>query len=93
MPSICSIRFTMFFRLNFPTHQRIGEGAQNSVRIVNNHVGTPKTFARRNPVPLAKEVVTALEEWRGRTAYAAESNWVFASECMKGESPVWRDPF
>lgn len=57
---------------------------------MNNHVGDPKTFARRKPVPLA-EVVTALEEWRRRTAYAAESNWVFASECKKGESPVWPD--
>jgi integrase len=59
--------------------------------IVNNHVGNPKTFAHRKPVPVAKEVVTALEKWRGRTAYAAESNWVFASECKDDESPVWPD--
>lgn len=59
--------------------------------IVNNHVGKPKTTARRKPVPLAREVVTALEEWRGRTAYAAESDWLFASENKKGESPVWPD--
>jgi integrase len=59
--------------------------------IVNNHVGNPKTFAHRKPVPLAKEVVTALEKWRNRTAYAAESNWVFASECKDDKSPVWPD--
>ena len=59
--------------------------------IVNNHVGNPKTFARRKPVPLAKEVVSALKEWRRKTAYAAESDWVFASEYQNGESPVWPD--
>jgi integrase len=59
--------------------------------IVYNHVGNPKTFARRKPVPLAKELVSAPEEWRGRTAYAAETDWVFASEYQKGESPVWPD--
>jgi integrase len=59
--------------------------------IVDNHVGNPKTFARRKPVPLAKEVVVALGEWRGRTAYAAESNWLFAGERKDGESSVWPD--
>jgi integrase len=59
--------------------------------VVNNHVGKPKTLARRKPVPLAPELVTALEGWRGKTAYCADSDWVFASELKKGNEPVWPD--
>ncbi len=34
--------------------------------MVNNHVGNPKTLARRKPVPLAPELITILEECRRR---------------------------
>jgi integrase len=59
--------------------------------VVNNHVGNTKTLARQKPVPLAPELVTALEYWRGRTAYCADSDWVFASELKNGSQPVWLD--
>jgi integrase len=59
--------------------------------VVNNHVGNTKTLARQKPVPLAPALVTALEYWRGRTAYCADSDWVFASELKSGSQPVWLD--
>jgi len=59
--------------------------------IVNNHVGNPKTLARRKPLPLAEEVVNALNEWRSTTQYSADSDWVFASPTKEGTSPYWPD--
>ena len=59
--------------------------------VVNNHVGKPKTTARRKPVPLAKEVINALQEWPALTPFKADSDWVFASEYQNSESPVWPD--
>lgn len=59
--------------------------------IVNNHVGNPKTQARRKPVPLAPELIRVLQEWRGQTPYAADSDWVFASSYNDGELPYWPD--
>ena len=59
--------------------------------VVNNHVGKPKTLARGKPVPLAPELVTVLRNWRQKTAYCAESDWVFASEFKNGTQPVWAD--
>jgi integrase len=47
--------------------------------VVNNHIGNPKTQARRKPVPLAPELIRVLQEWRRQTPYAAETDWVFAS--------------
>jgi integrase len=59
--------------------------------VVNNHIGNTKTLARQKPVPLASEIVAVLNRWRGKTAYSADSDWVFASEYMKGTQPLWPD--
>lgn len=59
--------------------------------VVNNHVGNTKTLARRKPVPLAKEVIAALEEWRKTTPYRADTDWVFASGKKKGKVPYSAD--
>jgi integrase len=59
--------------------------------VVNNHVGNTKTLARQKPVPLAPELVTVLTQWRSKTAYPADSDWVFASEFMDGTQPLWPD--
>jgi len=59
--------------------------------IVNNHVGNPKTQARRRPVPLALELIRVLQEWRGQTPYATDSDWVFASSYNGGRLPYWPD--
>jgi len=57
------------------------EGATLTIRrgMVNNHVGNPKTQARRKPVPLAPELIRILKEWRLLSPYASDSDWVFAS--------------
>jgi integrase len=59
--------------------------------IVHNHVGKTKTQARRKPVPLAPELVRVLEEWRVKTPYCADSDWLFASEFKDGAEPYWPD--
>jgi len=59
--------------------------------VVNNHVGNPKTQARRKPVPLAPELIRILQEWRRQTPYAADSDWVFASSYNGGALPYWPD--
>lgn len=63
------------------------EGATLTIRrgMVNNHVGNPKTQARRKPVPLAPELMRILNEWRLLSPYASDSDWVFASSYTAGE--------
>ena len=48
-------------------------------------------MARRKPIPLAPELLTVLREHRERTAYAADSDWVFASPYKRGAEPYWPD--
>lgn len=59
--------------------------------IVSCHVGKPKTLARRKPIPLAPDLLTILRERRERTAYPADSDWVFASPYKHGAVPYWPD--
>lgn len=59
--------------------------------VVSCHVGKPKTLARRKAIPLAPDVLTVLCERRERTAYAADSDWVFASPYKGGALPYWPD--
>ena len=69
------------------------EGATLTIRrgMVNNHVGNPKTQARRKPVPLAPELIRILKEWRLLSPYASDSDWVFASSYNGGRVPYWPD--
>ena len=48
-------------------------------------------MARRKPIPLAPELLTILREHRERSAYAADSDWVFASPYKQGAEPYWPD--
>jgi integrase len=59
--------------------------------VVQCHVGKPKTLARRKPIPLAPDLLTVLRERRERTAYAADSDWIFASPYKGGAEPYWPD--
>jgi integrase len=59
--------------------------------VVACHVGNPKTLARRKPIPLAPELLTVLREHRERTAYPADTDWVFASPYKHGAEPYWPD--
>jgi integrase len=59
--------------------------------VVNCNVGSPKTLARRKPIPLAPDLLTIVSEFRERTAYRADSDWIFASPSKEGETPYWPD--
>jgi integrase len=59
--------------------------------IVHNHVGNTKTQARRKPVPLAPELIRVLHEWRTKTPYRSDSDWLFGSEFKNGAEPYWPD--
>lgn len=68
------------------------EGTLTIVRgVVHNHVGKTKTQARQKPMPLANELVKVLSEWRSKTPYRADSDWLFASEMKDGKEPYWPD--
>jgi len=40
-------------------------------------------------VPLDELTLSELQSWRSVTMYAADSDWVFASEQVFGKMPVW----
>ncbi|HKY27990.1 MAG TPA: site-specific integrase [Pyrinomonadaceae bacterium] len=54
-------------------------------------VGTCKTEASRNPVPLSLEVAADLWLWKERTPYSQAENWIFASPRAKGTKPFYPD--
>lgn len=57
--------------------------------VVHQQVGEMKTEASQKPVPMAGELVTALQDWRAQTAYRQDGDWVFASPKMDGKQPYW----
>lgn len=59
--------------------------------VVNCNVGNPKTLARRKAIPLAHNLLTIVSEFRKQTAYAADSDWIFASPAKEGKTPYWPD--
>ena len=50
-----------------------------------------KTLASRKGVPMIPELADTLAEWRRRTPYPMESDWVFASPFTNGKRPYWPD--
>jgi integrase len=69
------------------------ESATLSVQrgVVHCHVGNPKTLARRKSIPLAHNLLTIVSAFRERSAYRADSDWVFASPYKRGAEPYWPD--
>jgi integrase len=59
--------------------------------VVHCHVGSPKTLARRKSIPLAHNLLTLVSAFRERSAYQADSDWVFASPYKHGAEPYWPD--
>lgn len=65
-------------------------GQANVLRsVVDGAVGRCKTEASQQPVPLDQLTLEELQSWRAVTMYAADSDWVFASERLFGKMPVW----
>jgi integrase len=69
------------------------ESATLSVQrgVVHCHVGNPKTLARRKSIPLAHNLLTIVSASRERSAYRADTDWVFASPYKHGAEPYWPD--
>jgi integrase len=59
--------------------------------IVRKHQTKLKTKASRKGVPMIPELADALAEWRLRTPYPANDDWVFASPFTNGKRPYWAD--
>jgi integrase len=58
---------------------------------VRGQIGETKTAASARPVPLAKAVAAALQEWRRATPYKGRGDFLFPSLRSKGRIPVWPD--
>jgi integrase len=57
--------------------------------VVDGSVGRCKTEVSQQPVPLDELTLAELQLWRAVTRYAADSDWVFASESVFGKLPIW----
>ncbi len=57
--------------------------------VVDGEAGRCKTEVSQQPVPLDEMTMGELQSWRKVTMYAADSDWVFASERVFGKMPIW----
>jgi integrase len=48
-----------------------------------------KTEGSRKGIPIPQDLADALLEWRGKSLYPADDDWVFASAVKEGKAPVW----
>ena len=58
---------------------------------VRKHVTNLKTRASGEALPIPEALSEAFREWRERTPYRADADWVFASPATSGRSPYWLD--
>jgi len=59
--------------------------------VVRNHFGETKTPASHKPVPLHPAVKDALAEWRGKSPYSSDEDFLFPSVRMNGKQPLMPD--
>ena len=59
--------------------------------IWHQKIGDCKTEASAKPVPLDGYMAEDLLQWRKRSPYPMQGDWVFASPTMKGTQPYWPD--
>jgi integrase len=57
--------------------------------VVDGAIGDCKSEVSKQPVPLDDLTLGELQSWRTVTMYAADSDWVFASERLFGKMPIW----
>jgi integrase len=57
--------------------------------IWHQHLGPVKTEESEKTMPLDEDMVADLERWREQTAYAGDSDWIFASDRKRGRQPLW----
>jgi integrase len=56
--------------------------------IVMQNVDQVKTVASRKQMSVAKELLDILKQWRQRTEFAADTDWIFASPSKIGRLPL-----
>ena len=66
-------------------------GASQRRSIWHQKIGDCKTEASAKPVPLDGYMAEDLLQWRKKSPYPMQEDWVFASPTMKGEQPYWPD--
>ena len=54
---------------------------------VDGLIGDPKSIASRGTVEMHKALAAVMQAWRKETIYAADTDFVFASERKKGKQP------
>jgi integrase len=59
--------------------------------VVRNRIGETKTQASHKPVPLHPAVKDALAEWRGKSPYRADDDFLFPSIRANGKQPLQPD--
>lgn len=57
--------------------------------VVDGAIGDCKSEISKQPVPLDALTLEELKSWRKLTMYAADTDWVFASERLFGKMPIW----
>ncbi len=64
---------------------------EGSIRIergfVDGQIGKPKSVASRGTVEMTKALAAVLQAWRKETMYAADADYLFASERKNGTQP------
>lgn len=59
--------------------------------IVQQHVDDVKTHGSNKSIVMSAELASTLDEWKKRTEFSAESDWMFASPIKLGRQP-WSYP-
>lgn len=57
--------------------------------VVDGAIGDCKSETSKQLVPLDQLTRTELQAWRQVTMYAADADWIFASERLFGKMPIW----
>ena len=57
--------------------------------VVHQVLGDLKTEASRKPLPLDTDLARSLLEWRRKSPFNEENDWVFASPERQGRQPYW----
>jgi integrase len=60
--------------------------------IVKQRVGSCKTEASQDAIPLPPETAVVLHHWRARAIYSGQFDWIFASSHTQGKRPYWGAP-
>jgi integrase len=59
--------------------------------VVRGHVTGLKTEASKKGIPIPQDLADILTEWRRKSKYKDQDDWVFAGESNKGKTPLWLD--